>query len=104
MFIDSISILITPVHHNIIIVLQKYQYKHGGGGSGGSLWVVTDEFEGQGHVLDNGGDGRENGGGGAGGMVVIKYRRGSFKSGHVQAKGMNIHVFAVIQYMNLYYS
>ena len=42
-----------------------------GGGSGGSIWVITDTFSGSGEIQANGGTAGSEGGGGAGGRVAI---------------------------------
>ncbi|XP_038052473.1 uncharacterized protein LOC119725184 [Patiria miniata] len=60
---------------------------HASGGSGGALWVESNEFRGTGYIYSNGGAGSGFGGGGAGGRVSINYDHGDFKSGHIFVKG-----------------
>ncbi|MBI4722890.1 MAG: hypothetical protein HY769_07865, partial [Candidatus Stahlbacteria bacterium] len=62
----------------------------GGGGSGGSIWVIANSIAGSGTITANGGNGADqinaDGGGGAGGRVHIKYTTANF-SGRISVSG-----------------
>lgn len=57
-----------------------------GGASGGSIWLKSDVFLGNGDVTASGGKGLLSGGGGGGGRISINFRNSSF-SGSLQAYG-----------------
>jgi|GEM_PF-2845683 len=69
-------------------------YGGAGGGSGGSIWIVTDTLSGSGNIKANGGSGsigggpHNHGGGGSGGRISIDYNEYEF-TGTTQAKGGN---------------
>ncbi len=46
---------------------------HGGGGSGGGIWIVSRRFEGRGLMRANGGDKHGSGGSGGGGRIAVWY-------------------------------
>ena len=49
-----------------------------GGGSGGSIYINTTTFGGEGMIDVTGGDGNNNGGGGCGGRIAVYYHSSSF--------------------------
>ncbi len=59
-----------------------------GGGSGGSVYIITQGFEGGGDIQANGGNGHITGGGGGGGRIAIYFASNSF-TGVIQATGGN---------------
>lgn len=64
---------------------------YSGGGSGGSIYIITNNLTGSGQILANGGDSGNNnsvygGGGGAGGRVAVYYQTSDF-SGKITAFG-----------------
>ena len=55
----------------------------GGGGSGGSVWIIANELDGEGSISANGGNGGVggggyDGGGGGGGRIAVEYNQGNF--------------------------
>ena len=59
---------------------------HGGGGSGGSIYLTVGTLAGVGAISADGGDGGEGGGGGGGGRIAVYYDTATF-SGTVTASG-----------------
>ena len=59
----------------------------GGGGSGGSVYIRTTVFQGQGRVLVRGGNGGGVGGGGGGGRIAIWYEQSEFTGSAVAHGG-----------------
>jgi len=64
-------------------------YDEGGAGSGGSVYIRTQTFEGSGNIRADGGNayGNFEGGGGAGGRIAVYYDTYGF-TGSVMARGM----------------
>jgi hypothetical protein len=60
---------------------------NGRGGSGGSLWLVTNTLSGAGIISASGGNTGNNGGGGGGGRIVVYAFANNFSTGTVQANG-----------------
>lgn len=60
--------------------------KNHGGGSGGSIFINTTTFGGEGMIDASGGPGETDGGGGSGGRIAVYYRSSSF-TGHISAHG-----------------
>ena len=61
----------------------SWRSPHAGGGSGGSIWIETELFDGDGAIDAGGGEGYSgsagnHGGGGAGGRVAIYYTNNNF--------------------------
>ena len=61
----------------------SWRSPHAGGGSGGSIWIETEVFDGDGAIDAGGGEGYsgsagDHGGGGAGGRVAIYYTNNNF--------------------------
>ena len=70
------------------IIAKGQDYPTEGGGSGGSVYVISDSFEGSGTISANGGLGNTGsyGGGGGGGRIALYFNSKTF-SGTVQALG-----------------
>jgi len=51
---------------------------HGGGGSGGSIYITTYNVSGSGSLTSTGGAGYDRGGGGAGGRIAVYYNSSTF--------------------------
>nr|XP_054759174.1 uncharacterized protein LOC129265182 [Lytechinus pictus] len=66
---------------------QNAEGSHAGGGSGGSVWVSCDHFQGTGRVYADGGSGQGNGGGGSGGRVLIQCSTLTFEDENIGAAG-----------------
>ena len=71
--------------------VRDHSFSFGGGGSGGSIYIITTNFTGPGLIQANGGDGGKSdsifgGGGGGGGRIAIYSQVNNF-SEVVQAKG-----------------
>ena len=84
------------IHDGQIMVNGKDSVKNSGngGGSGGSVFILADSFDGSGVIQVNGGAGGvHGGGGGSGGRVALHYNS-SFFSGSVSAYGGNSTVEA----------
>ncbi|KAI8481431.1 hypothetical protein Bbelb_408050 [Branchiostoma belcheri] len=88
------------LHVNITKVLKvegeirangKRGQSYDGGGSGGSIWIHVDEFEGSGTVMANGGNGGTYGGGGGGGRIAVHWRKRDFWFGKLQTFGGRPH-------------
>ena len=63
--------------------LDSYDQVGSGGGSGGSIQIITQNLMGDGHVSVKGGYGSANGGGGgSGGRFVMKYTRSYLSSSY----------------------
>jgi hypothetical protein len=67
-------------------------YCASGGGSGGSVYIVTKKIEGSGTIRANGGNGGASegvyyGGGGGGGRVAIYYKEKKFNANNIYAQG-----------------
>jgi hypothetical protein len=62
---------------------------HGGGGSGGSIWLIADTLAGAGTISADGGSGQANwGAGGAGGRISLQWNSGKRTfSGTISAEG-----------------
>ena len=57
-------------------VNTNYGFEAGGGGSGGSIWIITSTLQGSGKIIANGGAGgvsTTNGGSGGGGRIALYY-------------------------------
>ena len=62
-------------------------YGGSGGGSGGSIYIITNILEGSGQIIANGGQGYDSlGGGGSGGRIAIYSQTNNFQ-GIVQVEG-----------------
>jgi hypothetical protein len=63
----------------------------GGGGSGGSVYIITDIWDGNGSISANGGDGgsctSRDGGGGGGGRIAVYYTTTKTYTGTLSANG-----------------
>ncbi|MEA3515212.1 MAG: hypothetical protein U9R34_07055, partial [Nanoarchaeota archaeon] len=63
-----------------------YPERDSGGGSGGSIYLITDNLVGNGAIISNGGSGDTHGGAGGGGRIAIYYTTKTF-SGTITASG-----------------
>ena len=79
------------IHDGQIMVNGKDAVKNSGngGGSGGSVFILADSFDGSGVIQVNGGAGGVNGGGGGSGGRVALHYNSSFFSGSISAYGGN---------------
>ena len=77
------------IHDGQIMVNGKDAVKNSGngGGSGGSVFILADSFDGSGVIQVNGGAGGDNGGGGGSGGRVALHYNSSFFSGSISAYG-----------------
>ena len=67
--------------------LNLQQGGNAGGGSGGSIWINCNQFNGKGFISANGGNVSDEGGGGAGGRITVNYVEGVFYSEQTSAYG-----------------
>ena len=77
-------------HYNFLhlFLLLLIQHSKAGGGSGGNIYIETEDFTLTGWFYCNGGSGSSYGGGGAGGRVTVYFTgAGDYHSGRVEAKG-----------------
>jgi len=79
----------------VIAVNGGEAVSQGGGGSGGSIWIVCDILKGYGKITANGGDSPSDskygyhGGGGAGGRIAVYFQKNE--------------TFSQFRYVGLYY-
>lgn len=71
------------------ITLHVPQSPVAGGGSGGDIFIHSDNtFTLTGNLYSNGGSSSGQGGGGAGGRIHVYFKTANYYSGYVQAKGI----------------
>ena len=70
-----------------------YQASYGGGGAGGSLYIIAGELKGGGYITANGGNGgyaqydSRHGGGGGGGRIALYTAKNTFPVGNISVGG-----------------
>lgn len=74
-------------HDGLILNDANNGLSNGGGGSGGSVYIVALTFSGHGRITANGGDGDGKGGGGSGGRIAVHVSWLSEYNGVYQAYG-----------------